>query len=151
MVAKVRGSLDGSGLVIGIVQARFNEPLTEQMLATTMGRLAELGVAEDAVHVLSVPGAVEIPLAARRLADSGRVDAVIGIGVVIRGETGHYDFVCQMVADGCLRTSLELDTPVIFGVLTTENSEQAVARIPRAVDHAEAAVEMANLLRGKDA
>lgn len=149
MVSILRGSLSGQGLVIGIVQARFNADHTDALLATALVGLEALGVSQDDIEVITVPGAVEIPLAVRHLGDSGRFDAIIALGAVIRGETSHYDTVCQMVADGCMRVSLDLDLPVLFGVLTTEDDAQAEARVDKGRECAEGAIEMANFLRGR--
>ena len=139
--------LDGKGLGIGVVAARFNGYVTDQMLEVALKRLSELGVADDDVVVVRTPGAFELPLVARRLADRGDIDAVIAIGTVIRGETDHYDHVAYAASEGIARVAEDTGKPVIFGVLTTENTEQAVARIGHAADYAGAAVEMANTMR----
>ena len=139
--------LDGKGLGIGVAVARFNGYITDQMLKIALKRLSELGVADDDMVVVRTPGAFELPLVARRLADRGDIDAVIAIGTVIRGETDHYDHVAYAASEGIARASDETGKPVIFGVLTTDNTEQAVARIGHAGDYADAAVEMANTMR----
>ena len=151
-----RGSLDGRDLRVAVVQSRFNESVTEALLRGALDGLAEMGVPEEHVRAYSVPGAVEIPLAAKNLAASGDWDAVVTVGAVIRGETSHYDYVCSMAADGCMQASLDTGVPIAFGVLTTENAEQAFARaVPgegnKGREAARVAVELANLLRGKDA
>lgn len=151
-----RGSLDGSGLRVAVVQSRFNESVTEPLLRGAVEGLMEVGVAEEHIRACSVPGAVEIPIVAKKLAASGDFDAVVAVGAVIRGETSHYDYVCSMAADGCLRASLDTGVPVAFGVLTTENAEQAFARAApgeanKGREAARVAVELANLLRGKEA
>ena len=138
--------LDGKGLGIGVVAARFNSYITDQMLEVALKRLSQLGVADDDVVVVRTPGAFELPLVARRLANRGDIDAVIAIGTVIRGETDHYDHVAYAASEGIAQAAADTGKTVIFGVLTTENAEQAVARIGHAADYAEAAVEMANTM-----
>lgn len=120
--------LDGNGLRIAIVAARFNSHVTVRLLAGAKRGLAALGVADDDVSVTWVPGAFEIPAAAQAAATSGRADAVIAIGCVIRGETSHYDVVAGQCASGIMRVGLDTGVPVVFGVLTTENLDQALAR-----------------------
>lgn len=139
--------LEGKGLGIGLAAARFNSYLTDQMLEIALKRLSELNVAEEDVVVVRTPGAFELPLVARRLAERDDIDAVICIGCVIRGETDHYDHVAYAAATGISKASEDLGKPVIFGVLTTENTEQAVARIGHAIACVDAAVEMANTMR----
>jgi 6,7-dimethyl-8-ribityllumazine synthase len=134
------------------VAARFNGLITESLLAGCKDTLARHGVADDQVDVAWVPGSFEIPLVARRLAQSGRYAAVICLGAVIRGETGHYDHVAGQAAGGVLQAGLAADVPVIFGVLTTETVEQALNRAGvksgnKGSDAALAAIEMVNLLR----
>ncbi len=147
----IQASLDGKALRIGIVCARFNREITEQLEAGAVRRLLELGVAEKNIRLVSVPGAVEIPLAAKALLKSG-VDSVITLGCVIRGETTHYESVCTSVERGCTHLQLELLKPIVFGVLTVENMEQALDRVGGHHGHkgeeaAEVAIEMCNLLR----
>lgn len=137
---------------IAIVVSRFNESITTALLSGCQARLQELGVASSDVATTWVPGAVEIPLVAKRYALTNTVDAIIALGAVIRGETSHYDTVCSQVSEGCQRVSLECGIPVIFGVLTTENGAQARDRIGGAHGHkgrdaADVAVEMANIMR----
>ena len=151
-----RGSLDGSDLKIAVIQSRFNESVTEALLEGALEGLEELGVVEERIHACSVPGAVELPLAASQLAASGTWDAIVVVGAVIRGETSHYDYVCNMAADGCLRASLETGLPVAFGVLTCDTDAPAFARcVPgeanKGREAARVAVELANLLRGRKA
>jgi 6,7-dimethyl-8-ribityllumazine synthase len=144
--------LDGEGLAIAVVAARFSHLIVRRLLDGCEARLAELGCRE--VDVLWVPGAFEIPLAARAAARTRRYAAIVALGVVIRGETPHFDFVCRGVTDGCQRVALDEGIPVAFGVQTTENVEQALARAARpgepgvnkGAEAAEAAVEMARLL-----
>jgi 6,7-dimethyl-8-ribityllumazine synthase len=141
---------------IAIVVSRFNREVTERLLQGAIERLQELGLEHDDMPVAWVPGAVELPLAAQQFAKREEYDAVICLGAVIRGETDHYDYVCRQVSDGCQRVALDFDIPVIFGVLTTENEEQALARSGGAHGHkgrdaAEAAVEMIALMRQQGA
>ncbi|MGE0527456.1 MAG: 6,7-dimethyl-8-ribityllumazine synthase [Bdellovibrionales bacterium] len=135
---------------IGIVTSRFNQEITEKLEAGAYERLLELGVKPEQVLRVRVPGAVEIPVAALRLIER-ECDAVIALGAVIRGETSYYDFVCNSVERGCSEVALRTKKPVIFGVLTTDNDEQAEARVGGAHGHkgrdaAEVAVEMINLM-----
>lgn len=149
--------LDGSGLRVAVVAARFNSAITMRLWSGAVSTLAELGVAEHTVTVTWVPGAFEVPLAARTWAQSGRVDAVICLGCVIRGETAHFEYVAGQCAEGIMRTALDTGVPVVFGVLTTENVDQALARsvVDDDVagghnvgsDAARVAVEMATWLR----
>ena len=139
--------LDGKGLGIGVVAARFNGYITDQMLEVALKRLMALNVADDDIVVVRTPGAFELSLVARRLADRGDIDAVIALGAVIRGDTDHYDHVAYAASEGIARAGEDSGKPVIFGVLTTDNTEQAAARIGHAGDYAEAAVEMANTMR----
>lgn len=139
--------MDGAGLRIGVAVARFNSYITDRMLNAALARLAELGVSDADVTVAHVPGAFELPVTAAMMARSGGCDAVICIGAVIEGETAHFEFVSKEAADGIARLSVETGVPVIFGVQTTYTTDQAFARIGHATGYAEAAVEMANLLR----
>lgn len=115
-------------LKFAIVVSQFNQPVMEKLLAGALARLAELDVKENQIKTVWVPGAVEIPLMAKRVAKTKRYDAIVCLGAVIRGETNHYDYVCQQVSLGCQQVALEYEIPVIFGVLTTQNKEQAFAR-----------------------
>ena len=137
---------------VAIVVSRFNLPITEELLNGALKRLKEKNFHDDQIMVAWVPGAVEIPIAAQRFAQQGTVDAVIALGAVIRGETSHYDYVCDQASQGCQQVALQNDVPVIFGVLTTENGEQAGARIGGAKGHkgiesVDAAIETVALLR----
>ncbi len=148
----VEGSLDGTGLRVGVVCGRFNDLITDRLLDGVTRTLRRHGVAPGDVTVVWVPGAFEVPLAARRLAASGRFDAVVTLGAVIRGATGHYDQVAGQCAAGVQRASLDTGVPVIFGVLTTDTIEQAIERAGtkagnKGEEAAASAVEMANLLR----
>lgn len=112
-----------------IVVSEFNQPITDALLAGAEKTLLASGVNADDIYITKVPGAIEIPFAAQLLAKSDKFSAVICLGAVIRGDTSHYDYVCQQVSMGCQRVMLDYDVPVIFGVLTTENEEQAQERI----------------------
>ena len=148
---ELQGELYGAGLTIGIVWARFNEPLVRTALHACVERLRELGVTPDSLWVLRVPGALEIPLALQRLAASGRFSALIALGAVIRGETYHFEVVAMQAAAGIMQVQLDTGVPIAFGVLTTEDKEQALARSGpknnKGAEAAEAAIEMANLMR----
>jgi 6,7-dimethyl-8-ribityllumazine synthase len=143
----IEQNLDGKGLGIAVVAARFNGYITDQMTDIAMSRLGALGVSSNDIVIVRIPGAFELGLVARRLAERGDIDAVICLGVVIRGETDHYEFVARAATEGIARAGDDSGKPVIFGVLTTDNTEDAVARIGHASDYADAAVEMANTLR----
>lgn len=145
-------SEDGDGLHLAIAWSRFNEEVTTSLLGGALAELVAHGVERDAIAVVSVPGAFELPLVAARLAASGRFDAVLVLGAVIRGETGHYDVVANECAHGVARAGLDSGVPVIFGVLTTDTVAQAVDRSGgrlgnKGADTARAAIEMANLMR----
>ncbi len=140
--------LDGRELRIGLVQARFNEGITNALAAACVGELQALGVsAENIVHV-TVAGALEVPVALQAMADSEGFDALVALGCVIRGETYHFELVCNESAAGVTRVSLDYGLPIANAIITTENLEQAVARQDeKGRDAAQVAVEMANLLR----
>ena len=145
------GKLVSKSIKVGIVAARFNEFITSKLLSGALDGLLRHEVREDDVHVAWVPGAFEIPLVAAKMAKSGRYDAVICLGAVIRGSTSHYDYVCNEVSKGIAAVSLESGVPVLFGVLTTENIEQAIERAGtkagnKGYDCAVSAIEMVNLL-----
>jgi 6,7-dimethyl-8-ribityllumazine synthase len=122
------GNLNGDGQRIGIVVAQFNDLVTQRLLAGAIGSLKQHGVAEEAITTWWVPGAFELPRAAKRLAESGTVDWIIALGAVIRGETSHYDYVCSETARGIAQVSMNGPVPVMFGVLTTDTLEQAINR-----------------------
>ncbi len=148
----VTGTLDGKGLRIGLVVSRFNDFISERLLQGALDCLRRHGVAEQDILIVRVPGAFEIPVAARRLAQSGKHDAVVCVGCVIRGETSHYEQVCAEVARGVASVALEARLPVTFGVLTTENLHQAIERAGakagnKGWDAALAAIEMVSLFR----
>ena len=128
MTSELRGSLDGTDLRIGIVAARFNRDITSRLLAGARAALAQHGVPEGGVTVASVPGSFEIPLAASKMAGSGCYSAVVCLGAVIRGETDHYQHIAEAASHGVARAGLDTGVPVVFGVLTTETFEQALAR-----------------------
>jgi 6,7-dimethyl-8-ribityllumazine synthase len=125
---RIDGRADGAGLRVGLVAARFNDLIVDRLLEGALGALRQHGVDDDDLVVVRVPGAVEVPLLAQALADRDDIDAVVALGCVIRGSTSHYDVVCSMVASGITRVTLDAAKPVIFGVLTTENLEQAFDR-----------------------
>jgi 6,7-dimethyl-8-ribityllumazine synthase len=155
MATVYEGPLAGTGLRFGIVVARFNELITQQLLSGALGGLRRHGAADADVDVAWVPGAIEIPLVAQRLAASGRYAAVICLGAVIRGATPHFDYVCAEAAKGVASVGLQTGVPCIFGILTTNSIEEAVERAGtkagnKGYDAALAAVEMANLLRQLD-
>ena len=148
----LEGKLVASGIRVGIVAARFNEFITSKLLSGAMDGLVRHDVREEDVHVAWVPGAFEIPLIASKMAKSGKYDAIICLGAVIRGSTSHYDYVCSEVSKGIAAVGLDSGIPVLFGVLTTENIEQAIERTGTKVgnkgyDCALSAIEMVNLIR----
>lgn len=146
------GSLVSENIRVGIVAARFNEFIVSKLLGGAMDGLKRHNVKEEDVDVAWVPGAFEIPLIAAKMAKSGKYDAVICLGAVIRGATSHYDYVCSEVSKGVASVSLNSEIPVLFGVVTTENIEQAIERAGtkagnKGYDSAVAAIEMVNLIR----
>ena len=146
------GQLRGDGLRVAIVCGRFNDLITERLLAGARDGLLRHGVDEASITEAWVPGAFELPLVAKRLAASGEYDAVICLGAVIRGATGHYEHVAGQCAAGIARVALDTGLPVVFGVLTTETVEQAIERAGtkagnKGYESAETALEMVDLLR----
>ena len=146
------GKLVAQGAKIGIVAARFNEFIVSKLLSGAVDGLTRHDVKEDDIEVAWVPGAFEIPLTAGKMAKSGKYDAVICLGAVIRGATSHYDYVCNEVSKGVAHVGLESGIPVLFGVVTTENIEQAIERAGtkagnKGYDCALSAIEMINLLK----
>ena len=138
------------GMKVGIVAARFNEIIVNKLLGGAVDGLVRHGVEEENITAAWVPGAFELPLAASKMAKSGKYDAVIALGTVIRGDTSHYDLVCNEAAKGIAQASLATGVPVMFGVITTENIEQAIARAGskagnKGYDCALGAIEMVNL------
>jgi 6,7-dimethyl-8-ribityllumazine synthase len=139
--------LDGRRLMIGIVQARFNETITNTLASACKAELAVLGVEEKNIDHILVPGALEVPLALQALAERNRYDALIALGCIIRGETYHFELVANESGAGVSRVALDYQLPVANAILTTENMEQAIARqTDKGRDAARVAVEMANLI-----
>ncbi len=137
---------------IGIVVSRFNVEITDKLLTGAVTRLKELDFSDDQVTIAWVPGAVEIPLLAKRMAESKKYDAIVCLGAVIQGETRHFDYVCEQVSNGCQKVALDSDVPVIFGVLTTNDAEQAHERVGGSHGHKgreaiDTAFEMVSVLR----
>ena len=147
------GKLVSEGIRVGIVAARFNEFIVSKLLSGCEDGLLRHGVRSEDIAVAWVPGAFEIPLADQAMAKSGKYDAVITLGAVIRGATSHYDYVCAEVSKGVANVSLNTGVPVLFGVLTTDTIEQAIERAGtkagnKGAECAQGAIEMVNLLRG---
>ncbi|GAA4722876.1 6,7-dimethyl-8-ribityllumazine synthase [Brevibacillus fulvus] len=152
MMRTYEGHLVGTGLKVGIVAGRFNEFIVSKLVGGAVDALKRHGVEENNIELSWVPGAFEIPFIAKKMAESGNYDAVITLGAVIRGATPHFDYVCNEVAKGVASLSLSTGIPVIFGVLTTDNIEQAIERAGtkagnKGWEAAAAAIEMANLSR----
>lgn len=150
------GKLVSQDIRVGIVAARFNEFIVSKLLSGCEDVLVRHGVREEDIAVAWVPGAFEIPLIASKMAKSGKYDAVIALGAVIRGSTNHYDYVCSEVSKGVANVALASDVPVMFGVLTTDTIEQAIERAGtkagnKGYDCAISAIEMVNLLHELDA
>lgn len=148
----IEGNLVAQGIKVGIVVGRFNEFIVSKLLGGAINGLKRHGVEDENMEVAWVPGAFEIPLAAKKMANSKKYDAVICLGAVIRGSTSHYDYVCAEVSKGIANVSLNTEIPVIFGVLTTDNIEQAIERAGtksgnKGYDAAVSAIEMVNLLK----
>ena len=140
-----------AGMKVGIVASRFNEIIVNKLLGGAVDGLVRHGVDEHNITAAWVPGAFEIPLVAQKMAQSGKYDAVICVGAVIRGDTTHYDYVCNEVSKGVAQVGLSSGVPVLFGVITTENIEQAIARAGskagnKGYDCALSAIEMVNLI-----
>ncbi|ONR53016.1 6,7-dimethyl-8-ribityllumazine synthase [Burkholderia cenocepacia] len=150
-IGQYQPNLEGDGLRIGIVQSRFNEPVCNGLADACVEELERLGVTGEDVLLVSVPGALEIPLALQKLAESGQFDALIALGAAIRGETYHFELVSNESGAGITRIGLDFNLPIANAVLTTENDEQAVARMTeKGRDAARVAVEMANLTMALD-
>ncbi len=152
---KIEGKVVSEGIKVGIVAARFNEFIVSKLVSGAVDGLVRHDVNEDDIDIAWVPGAFEIPLIAKKMAKSGKYDAVICLGAVIRGATSHYDYVCNEVSKGIAAVSLETEIPVMFGVVTTDNIEQAVERAGtkagnKGYDCALGAIEMVNLIRNMD-
>ncbi len=149
---KIEGKVVAEGIKVGIVAARFNEFIVSKLVGGAVDGLVRHDVNEDDITIAWVPGAFEIPLVAKKMAKSGKYDAIICLGTVIRGQTSHYDYVCNEVSKGIAQVSLESELPVMFGILTTENIEQAVERAGtkagnKGYDCALGAIEMVNLMK----
>lgn len=149
------GNLIGSGLKVGIVVSRFNELLSTRLLGGAQDGLGRHGISEDDVDVAWVPGGFEVPFIAKRMAESGRYDAVIALGVIIRGGTPHFEYVAAEASKGVAKASLDSGVPVVFGMITADTIEQAVERAGtkagnKGWDAALAAIEMANLVKTID-
>ena len=147
----IEGYISGKNLKFGIVAARFNEFIVSKLVGGALDTLHRHETADSDIDVAWVPGAFEIPIAAKKMAESGQYDAVLCLGAVIRGSTTHYDYVCNEVAKGVAQVGLQTGVPTIFGVVTTENIEQAIERAGtkagnKGADAAMAAMEMASLL-----
>ena len=150
-VKVLEGMLNAQGLRFGIVVSRFNEFFTSKLLGGALDTLHRHGANEDDITVAWVPGAFELPLVSKKMAESGKYDAIIALGTVIRGSTTHYDYVCNEVSKGIAQVSLATGVPVMFGVITTENIEQAISRAGsksgnKGYDCALSAIEMVNLM-----
>jgi 6,7-dimethyl-8-ribityllumazine synthase len=152
MPTQYERSVDGSGLRVGVVWSRFNNVVTERLLEGALGSLREQGVGDDHIEVASVPGAFELPMGAALMAASGRIDAIVSLGAVVRGETPHFDMIAQWVVAELGRLSVAHRIPIALGVLTTNTMEQALERAGgrhgnKGQDAALAAIEMGNLAR----
>lgn len=150
------GHLIGKGLKVGIVAGRFNEFITGKLVSGAEDGFVRHGVEKNDIDIAWVPGAFELPLIAKKMAESGKYDAVITLGAVIRGATAHFDYVCNEAAKGVSQAGMQTGVPVIFGLLTTDTIEQAIERAGtkagnKGWDAAMSAIEMANLIRSFDA
>ena len=149
---KLEGNVIGNGIKVGIVAARFNEFIVNKLVGGAQDALVRHGVNDDDIDVTYVPGAFEIPIIAKKMAQSGKYDAVLCLGAVIKGSTSHYDYVCAEVSKGTAMVGLETGVPTLFGILTTDNIEQAIERAGtkagnKGYDVACSAIEMVNLMR----
>ena len=145
---EIEQNLNGNGLRVGLVLSRFNPQIGDGLLSACVAELRRLGVAEKAITLATVPGALEVPLTLRKMAQSGKFDALVALGAVIRGETYHFEIVANQSAHGITQIQLETGVPVANAILTTENDDQALARLSvKGAEAADVAVEMANLLR----
>jgi 6,7-dimethyl-8-ribityllumazine synthase len=147
-MTEIQGASNGAGMRVGITVARFNASVGDGLLASCTGMLAKLGVRTSDVTIVSVPGALEIPLALQRMAGTGEFDALIALGAVIRGETYHFEIVSNESASGIMAVQLDAGIPIANGILTTESDEQAEARMAqKGAECAAVAIEMASLMR----
>jgi 6,7-dimethyl-8-ribityllumazine synthase len=150
-IFEYKPDLDGAGLRIGIVVGRFNQDIGDGLLSACTAELVNLGVASRDIQVVTVPGALEIPLALQKLASTGRFDALVAFGAVIRGETYHFEVVSNQSADGVMTVQLDTGLPIANGILTTDDDDQAEARMhEKGRDCARVVVEMANLMQEID-
>ena len=150
-IEEIEAGAGGAGLRIGIVVARFNTAIGDGLLASCTAALAKLGVRDSDIRIVTVPGALEVPLALQKMANTGKFDALVALGAVIRGDTYHFEIVANQSASGILSVQLDTGIPVANGILTTEDDEQAEVRMmQKGADCAAAAVEMANLLAKLD-
>lgn len=152
MVNKIEGKLVASNLKIGIVVSRFNEAIVQKLVDGALDTLNRHAVDDDAVNIAYVPGAFEVPVIAKRMAKTGNYDAIITLGAVIRGATSHFEIVANNAASGVASAALETEVPIIFGILTVENIDQAIERAGTKAGNngssaALAAIEMANLIK----
>lgn len=138
--------LEGEGLRVAIVQARFNEHITNELAARCQAELERLGVKPKAIKLVTVPGALEVPIALQALAEADEYDALIALGCIIRGETYHFELVANESGAGVSQVALSYQVPIANAILTVENEAQAVARLDKGTDAAKVAVEMANLV-----
>ena len=148
----IEGKLVADGIKVGIVASRFNEFIVSKLLGGAVDGLVRHGISEENIDVAWVPGAFEIPLICEKMVKTGKYDAVIALGTVIRGSTSHYDYVCNEVSKGVAQVGLQAGVPVMFGILTTENIEQAIERAGtkagnKGYDCAVSAIEMINLIK----
>lgn len=148
----IEGKLTTNNERFCIVISRFNEFIGSKLLSGAIDELKRHGISEDGIEIVWTPGAFEIPLVAKRCAKTGKYNAIIALGAIIKGSTSHYDYVCAELSKGIAQVGLETEVPVLFGVLTTENIEQAIERAGtkagnKGSDVAKAAIEMANLLK----
>ena len=151
-IIEIAPDLNGEGLRIGLVMARFNQDVCEGLLSSCIAELKHLGVADQDMLITTVPGALEIPLVLQALADSEDYDALVALGAVIRGDTYHFEIVSNEMAAGINRVGLDTGLPIANGVLTTDDDDQALARMhEKGTDCARAAVEMVHLLRAVEA
>ena len=147
-IDEIDPNLAGAGIRVGIVMARFNLNIGEGLLSACTDELLQLGVARSDIRIVTVPGALEIPLVLQTMANSGKYDALVALGAVIRGETYHFELVSNEMGAGVTRVGLDTGLPIANGVLTTENDDQAIARMrEKGSDCARTVVEMSNLLK----
>ena len=152
MVKNIEGDLNGSGIKVGIVVGRFNEFISSKLIDGALDGLTRHGVDEEDINVAWVPGSYEIPLTAKKMAESDEYDGIICLGAIIRGDTPHFEYVASEAAKGIAKAGLDSEIPVIFGVLTTDNIEQAIERAGtkagnKGYEAAEGVIEMVNLFK----